>query len=308
MQEQQDMARRKQLRSRQSHTSSSTSSSRSPSPSEPLSPSVTQAARAAHSPGQTLAAARASLRGATSSLDQPASSPAVSAAASASPAPAEAAAALPAVAVLLQPVHGRANTLGASGAVSASSTAAAAESSDGPEPDQDHLASAACGIEDDPVARQAVESLMLEHPAGSPSDADPTRSQQRTARSGSEAHAVPQPTGVSLPVSVPGSWLQSCPQQPVASCQPLVGMSPATSHQTSHVSAGHASVVSAVKPHPTTAFAKPGSHQSVIWSPPAVVHQYSANAVAPHSLDCAEDTDEDIGNECVLHGLFNMKK
>ena len=32
----------------------------------------------------------------------------------------------------------------------------------------------------------------------------------------------------------------------------------------------------AVKPHPRTAFAKPGSHQSVVVTPEAAMHQHSA--------------------------------
>ena len=315
------MARRKQLRRRASQTSSSSSSSTSPSPSGPPSPSVTRAPAGAsaagggcYSPGQTLAAARASLRQSTSLVDRRLPSYAVSAGASASSAPAEAAAALPAFAVL-EPVPTEAAQVDASadasGAVSAALAAAAADILDGPHPDQDSLVLAACRAQCGPGASQAEEanSPMLADPAESQPaderrlqhgnaqpDMDPIISQQGNAQAGAEVHIAPQPTGCLLPVSVPGSWVQSGAQETVSSCTPLIGMSPSAVHQsTSSSVSGHACVTPAVKPHPRTAFAKPGSHQSVVLTPEAAMHQHSEKGVMSHRLDFSADTDEDAG-------------
>ena len=317
------MARRKQLRRRQSQTSSSTSSSASPSPLGPPSPSVARApagapaAGGSHSPGQTLAAARASLKQSTSLADKQLPSPAMSTAASASTAPAETAAALPAAAVL-GPSQTEAAKVDASadvsGAVSAALAAAAAETSDGPNPDQNCPAWAACSAHGGPATGQALEakSSMPADPAASQPgtdatrwqqgnaqpDMDPTRSQQEDARAGAEAHIAPQPTRGVLPVSIPGSWLQLGAQETESSCTPLIGMKPSAFHHTtcSCVLAGHASVMPAVKPHPRSAFAKPGSHQNVVLTPEAAIHQRTAEGVMSHRLGSFADTDDVAGS------------
>ena len=55
-----------------------------------------------------------------------------------------------------------------------------------------------------------------------------------------------------------------------------------------------AGVVSAAKPHPKTAFAKPGSHQTAITSSVAVVPTDVAAPLVSHELDFSDqDTDED---------------
>lgn len=251
------MARRKQLRRRASQTSSSSSFSASPSPSGPPSPSVTRApagasaagALQAYSPGQTLAAARACLKQSTSAVDKQPPSHAVSAAASAPSAPAEAAAAHSATAVL-EPFPTEAAKVDASadasGAVSAALAAAAADASDGPQPDQDFPVLAACRAQHGPGTSQAVKpnSSMLADPVASqPTDArqlqpgnaqpdmNPIRSQQGNAGACAEAHIAFQPTGGMLPVSAPGSWVQSGAQETVSSYTSLIRMSPSAGHQ-----------------------------------------------------------------------------
>lgn len=165
VQEQEDMARRKQLRRRPSQTSSSTSSSTSLSSSGPPSPSVSRApagpsaAGGSYSPGQTLAAARASLRQSMSSVDKQLPSLAVPAAASASSASAEAAATLPAIAVL-GPLQTKPAKVAASadilGAVPASLAVAGADATDGPQPE--HCPGlTACKSHGNPAIRQAGE-------------------------------------------------------------------------------------------------------------------------------------------------------
>ena len=317
------MARRKQLRRRPSQTSSSTSSSTSPSPSGPPSPSVTRppagvpAAGGSYSPGQTLAAARASLKQSTCLVDKQLSSHAVPAAASAFSASGKAAAALPAIAVL-KPSQAEAAKVYASadvsGAVPASLSAVAADTSDSPQPDQNCPVLAACSVHGDPATRPAESTSTLADAAESQLDTnarmlqeghaqpdmDPIRSQQGNAQAGAEAHVAPQPTGCMLPVLVHGSWLQPGAQETVSSCTPVIGMSPSAvqstcSSSSSSVSAGHASMMPTMRPHPGTALAKPGSQQSVVLTSEAAMHQHSATGLMSHRLDFSADV-EDAGS------------
>lgn len=183
------MARRKQLRRRPSQTSSSTSSSTSPSPSGPPSPSVIRASAGGpasgalcSSPGQTLAAARASLKHATSSVDKQTPSPAVPAAASdaaASSVPAEAAAAHFAAAVRPSPCLADSQTSSAAAAVppplpdplpDCLDAAAAADISQGPQLGQSCVVAAACGKHGEHALAMEVNTvniIMPEKPARS---------------------------------------------------------------------------------------------------------------------------------------------
>ena len=281
------MARRKQLRGGQLHKSTSSSSSASPASSLLASPSATptaaETARASHSPGKTLSAAMAFLRQSTTAPDTPASSLAVPAAASHSSAPAQSTAPTR----LLGRVHAQADTL------NTPPTGAASEISDAPpHPNQTCLLSADLSISGHPAARQATESFAIQQPAGALSDAELGSSQQRSAQSDPKDPLMPQPTAGDQPISASGLRLQTCAEQPVSRC---AVMSFPACQQHSPVLVGCTGSVSAVKPHPRTAFARPGSHQGVVLSPQAVVPRHNAKTVMSHRLDFSQCTDDDAG-------------
>lgn len=250
------MARRKQLRRGRSHTTSPEASpSASPTPSRPASPPINptaaRSARASHSPSKPPSAASASLGQSPTSLDKQAASCAGPAAASPSPAPAE----LTAPAVLPSSLPAKAYAF---------DTSPTGATSDASQANQTCLLSADPSVMHHHAARQATEACVPKGVAGSPSDAELARLQQRSPQSHTAGHVLQHPTGINQRSPVPG---------------------------TGEGSASRADFVSAVKPHPRTAFAKPGSHQGVILSPQAVVHLHAVKTVMSHRLDFSEDTD-----------------
>lgn len=290
------MARRKQLRKGLSNKSSSNSSSASPPYSRPAPPTTTppataDTAGASHSPGKALSAAPsdppwASLRQSSTALDKQALSHAAPAAAAHAPASAETTAS----GGLQGPVHAQAHTLPTS-LNDAIINGAAAATPDAPQPNHTCLHSAEFSISGHPAA---TESSALKGPAGAPSDAELTRSHQRSAQC--EDQTVLQPTAVDQPISASGSRLPTCTGQPVTSCQPSVVMTILASQQQGGVPVGCAGTVSAAKPHPRTAVAKPGRHQGVVLSPQADAPQHTAKTVMSHRLDFSECIDDDAGN------------
>ena len=258
--EQEDMARRKQLRRSQSQMTSSPSPSLSPSPSASPSQSVIRPASAC-SPEHQPAAARTPLKRSMTEAGKHLSSPSVP---PDSARKADASAKVSPVAATVSSPIARAETCDTS--------AADATASSGPQNalvcshvvSQDESAAASAspaGVcqAGDAAASPTIAKLKITAAANAPL-------QKQSAAKCVVSAATKAQTISTMPETavVPGLWLQSNIPPPVPTSQVPDAIETLQGQQQSSAVSSPAGVVSPAEPHPRTAFVKPGNHQSAV--------------------------------------------
>ena len=149
-------------------------------------------------------------------------------------------------------------------------------------------------LSNQPGAGSGLDTPADSIPAGSSKTMVPEQP-AASAPSGIESQAALMIPLAHVLAPTSGSWLQPG-KQAVARVRPSAEVSTMVSRQHSTFSQSPTRLVSAVKPHARTAFAKPGSHRSAVRSPQSVDQHVSAKPLMSHRLEFSDqDTDEDSG-------------